>query len=496
MTSNEPFFGDLNPAPRRLMGPGPVEVDPRVLRAMSMPMLGQFDPQFTEYMNEVMTLYRQIFKTDNQWTLLVDGTARAGIETVLTSVIEPGDTVLVPIFGRFGHLLCEIANRCKAKVEFIETEWGTVFDPQQIEDAIKRVNPKLVAVVQGDTSTTMAQPLNEIGPLCQRHGVMVYTDTTASITGLDLRTDEWQIDAVSAACKSVCQVLPESHGAVSDRMAAMINKRKHVEQGIRPDDYEASDGLIIQSNYFDFSMLMDYWSEKRLNHHTEATSMLYAARECVDRLAEGLEERFVRHNIASEAVSGLEAMGLEVFGDQSNKMPNVTGVVIPSDVVGDAVRTDMLEQFSIEIGNRSARYGKIWRIGTMGYGCRKDNVLACLTASSMPTKTWARHRQALVSTPLECTRNTRERPGVPIHRLEPLQTTMRRRWWNALEFAVCQINDAQFVTTTPNRYLVKSSSRAFALQVQAKRRQSSTVAFRRRFRPDHQIENPRGCRGR
>ena len=384
MTSNEPFFGDLNPAPRRLMGPGPVEVDPRVLRAMSMPMLGQFDPQFTEYMNEVMTLYRQIFKTDNQWTLLVDGTARAGIETVLTSVIEPGDTVLVPIFGRFGHLLCEIANRCKAKVEFIETEWGTVFDPQQIEDAIKRVNPKLVAVVQGDTSTTMAQPLNEIGPLCQRHGVMVYTDTTASITGLDLRTDEWQIDAVSAGLQKCLSGPPGiAPVTVSDRMAAMINKRKHVEQGIRPDDYEASDGLIIQSNYFDFSMLMDYWSEKRLNHHTEATSMLYAARECARiALAEGLEERFVRHNIASEAVvSGLEAMGLEVFGDQSNKMPNVTGVVIPSDVVGDAVRTDMLEQFSIEIGTSfGPLHGKIWRIGTMGYGCRKDNVLACLTA--------------------------------------------------------------------------------------------------------------------
>ena len=166
-------------------------------------------------------------------------------------------------------------------------------------------------------------------------------------------------------------------------MAAMINKRKHVEQGIRPDDYEASDGLIIQSNYFDFSMLMDYWSEKRLNHHTEATSMLYAARECARiALTEGLEERFVRHNIASEAVvSGLEAMGLEVFGDQSNKMPNVTGVVIPSDVVGDAVRTDMLEQFSIEIGTSfGPLHGKIWRIGTMGYGCRKDNVLACLTA--------------------------------------------------------------------------------------------------------------------
>ena len=127
-------FEDLNPPACRLMGPGPVEVDPRVLNAMSMPMLGQFDPRFTEYMNEVMSLYRGIFQTRNQWTLLVDGTARAGIEAVMVSLLNPGDKVLVPVFGRFGHLLTEIAGRCRAEVVTIETEWGRVFDPQQIED--------------------------------------------------------------------------------------------------------------------------------------------------------------------------------------------------------------------------------------------------------------------------------------------------------------------------------------------------------------------------
>jgi (S)-ureidoglycine---glyoxylate transaminase len=382
MNGNSSLFGDLNPSPCRLMGPGPVEVDPRVLRAMSMPMLGQFDPQFTGYMNEVMALYRQVFRTDNQWTLLVDGTARAGIECVLTSVIEPGDKVLVPVFGRFGHLLCEIASRCGAKVISIETEWGSVFDPQVIEDAIKEHQPKLLAVVQGDTSTTMAQPLEELGAIAHRYGALMFTDSTASITGLDLRTDDWEIDAVSVGLQKCLSGPPGvAPLTVSDRLAEIVSQRKHIEQGIRPAGFEDAAGTIIQSNYFDLPMLMDYWSESRLNHHTEATSMLYAARECARiALDEGLEARFVRHQLHSKAlVSGLQAMGLNIFGDQQFKMPNVTGVEIPSDVVGDAVRNDLLQDFRIEIGTSfGPLHGKIWRIGTMGYGARKDNVLNCL----------------------------------------------------------------------------------------------------------------------
>ena len=277
---NNPFE-PLNPPPRRLMGPGPVDVDPRVLRAMSLPLLGQFDPRFTGYMNEVMALYRQVFRTANRWTLLVDGTARAGIEAVLVSVLEPGDRVLVPVFGRFGHLLCEIARRCRAEVVAIETEWGTEFDPQRIEDAVRRHRPKLVALVQGDTSTTMAQPLDAVGRICREHGALVYVDATASVAGMPLETDAWQLDAVSAGLQK-CLSGPPGIAPVTfnDRVEAIVRSRRHVEEGIRPDDYEAAPGGIIQSNYFDLSMLMDYWSESRLNHHTEATSMLYAAREC------------------------------------------------------------------------------------------------------------------------------------------------------------------------------------------------------------------------
>jgi (S)-ureidoglycine-glyoxylate aminotransferase len=383
MTENN-IFAELDPPPRLMMGPGPVNVHPRVLNALSMPLLGQFDPAFTEYMNEVMALYRQIFQTGNRQTFMIDGTARAGIETLMISVLEPGDKVLVPVFGRFGHLLTEIAERCQADVELIETEWGTVFDPGQIEEAVKRVRPKLVALCQGDTSTTVAQPLAEIGEICARYDAISYVDSTASIVGMDLPVDLWKLDAVSCGLQK-CLAGPPGIAPITfnDRVADLVNARKHIEKGIRPDDFKAAGGRMIASNYFDLSMLMDYWSETRLNHHTEATSMLYAARECARIvLQEGLRPTFDRHQLASDAmVAGLEATGLTVFGDQGHKMPNVTGVYIPDGVEGESIRSSMLNDFGIEIGTSfGPLHGKIWRIGAMGYNCQKHNILTCLNA--------------------------------------------------------------------------------------------------------------------
>jgi (S)-ureidoglycine-glyoxylate aminotransferase len=380
---NDPL-DELDPLPRLLMGPGPINVDPRVLRAMSAQLLGQFDPQFTRYMGDVMALYREVFQTQNRWTFLVDGTARAGIEAVLVSILAPGDHVLVPIFGRFGHLLVEIATRCGADVRTIEAEWGQVFTSSAIEAALKQHKPKLLATVQGDTSTTMAQPLAEIGDLCRKHGTLLYVDATASIGGMDLPVDAWQIDAVSVGLQK-CLAGPPGVAPItlSDRVADLIAARKHVEQGIRTAGDVATTAPRIQSNYFDLAMVMDYWSERRLNHHTEATSMLYAARECARiLLKEGLQAAFARHAAASHAMTaGLRAMGLKLFGDQAHKMPNVTGVVIPDGVDGEKVRGALLEDFGIEIGTSFGPLkGKIWRIGTMGYNCRKQNVLIVLNA--------------------------------------------------------------------------------------------------------------------
>ena len=382
---NNSVFEALEPEPRLLMGPGPVNVYPAVLHAMSLPMLGQFDPQFTGYMNEVMALYRQIYRTRNQWTLLVNGTARAGIEACLSSMISPGDRVLIPIFGRFGHLLTEIARRCQAEVINIETEWGTVFEPDQIANAIRNHQPRFVALVHGDTSTTMAQPLDEIGPLCREAGAVVYVDATATLGGMPIEVDEWCLDAVTAGLQKCLSGPPGcSPITINDRVAEIVNARKHVEVGIRPEGAVDADGPIVQSNYFDLAMLMDYWSPMRLNHHTEATSMLYAAHTCAQVvLREGLEAGFARHRTTSRALrAGLTAMGLELFGNERHRMDNVTGVFIPNALGdGEQVRAQLLEDFSIEIGTSFGPLrGKIWRIGTMGYVCRKANILRCLNA--------------------------------------------------------------------------------------------------------------------
>lgn len=372
----------IHPPQRLLMGPGPINADPRVLRAMSAPLVGQYDPAMTGYMNETMELYRQVFRTRNQATLLVDGTSRAGIEAALVSLIEPGDRVLVPIFGRFGHLLKEIAGRCGAEVHVREVEWGQVFTPSAIERAIAATRPKLLALVQGDTSTTMNQPLEEIGQICRRHGVLFYTDVTATLGGNVFEMDLWGLDAATSGLQK-CLAGPSGSSPVSlsPRAAEVVNGRRHVEAGIA--DGSAPVGTRIASNYFDLAMIMDYWGQARLNHHTEATSMLYAARECARLLAaEGIDNAVARHRLHGEAMlAGLRGMGLEVFGDVVHKMNNVVAVRIPDGVDGDAARTALLEDYGIEIGTSfGPLHGKVWRIGTMGYNARKDAVMLTLAA--------------------------------------------------------------------------------------------------------------------
>jgi (S)-ureidoglycine-glyoxylate aminotransferase len=365
------------------MGPGPINADPRVLRAMSAQLVGQYDPAMTGYMNETMELYRGVFRTANEQTLLIDGTSRAGIEAALVSLIEPGDRVLVPIFGRFGHLLREIAERCGAEVHVIEVPWGEVFAPEAIEAAIIEVQPALLAVVHGDTSTTVAQPLDELGAICAQHGVLFYTDVTASLAGNTIETDAWGIDAVTAGLQK-CLAGPSGSAPATFSAAAVerITARKSIEAGIR----EAGDAVIahpIRSNYFDLAMIFDYWGPKRLNHHTEATTMLYGARECARLLIdEGMENAVERHRLHGSAMlAGVHGLGLAVFGDLAHKMNNVVAVMIPDGVNGDAVRGELLNDFGIEIGTSfGPLHGRVWRIGTMGYNARRDTVLTTLAA--------------------------------------------------------------------------------------------------------------------
>lgn len=379
------LYEELDPAPRLLMGPGPVDLYPRVQRALSVPIQGQFDPQFTGYMNQTMALYRHVFRTANEWTFLIDGSARAGIEACLVSLLSPGDKLLVLMFGRFGHLLAEIGRRVGANVIELETEWGTVFDADRIEAAVKQHRPKVVATCQGDTSTTMLQPLAGIGPICRHHDALLYVDCTASLAGNVFHTDAWQIDIASAGLQKCLSGPPGSAPVtLNERAATAINHRKHVEAGIKTPDIVEGNGPIIRSNYFDLAMLMDYWGPKRLNHHTEAASMLYAARECARVvLEEGIDDGIARHVAASAALrAGLEAMGLVLYGDAGHRMANVTGIHIPEEIKdGERVRAQLLNDFGIEIGTSfGPLVGKIWRIGTMGHVARKTNVLRCLAS--------------------------------------------------------------------------------------------------------------------
>lgn len=378
------LFGEIDPPQRLLMGPGPVNAHPRVLRAMSADLLGQFDPEMTGYMNQVMALYRPIFGTQNHWTMLIDGTARAAIEAALISLTTPGETVLVVNFGRFGLLLTEILARIGANVEVAEAPWGEVVPLDAIANAIARTSPKVVATIHGDTSTTMAQPLDGLGDLAHAAGAMLYVDATATLSGMEVASDRWGADIVTSGLQK-CLGGPSGSApiTISDRAAAHITARRHVERGIRRADIADGTGTRIGSNYFDLAMIMDYWSDKRLNHHTEATTMLYGARECARiALAEGLQARFARHAAAGRAMSaGLRALGLTLFGDDAHRMTNVTGAWIPEGVDGERVRVMMRDVFEIEIGTAFGPLtGKIWRFGAMGYNAMRHKVLLTLGA--------------------------------------------------------------------------------------------------------------------
>lgn len=374
-------LGPIAPPPRLLMGPGPATADPRVLRAMSAQLVGQFDPAMTRTMDETMALYRQVFATTNEHTFLVDGTSRAGIEAALVSLLEPGDRVLVPVFGRFGHLLVEIAERCRAEVHTVEAPWGEVVEAEAVEEAVRRVRPRLLAVVQGDTSTTMLQPLAGIGEVCRAHDVLLYCDATASLGGNPFETDAWGVDAATAGLQK-CLGGPSGSAPVtlSPTAVGVIEARKHVEAGIRdPDDLAR--GTRIASNYLDLAQVMDYWGPRRLNHHTEATTMLYGARECARLLVEeGVEQAVARHRLHGAAMlAGVRGMGLEVFGDVTHKMSNVVAVHVPPGVDADGARAAMLADFGIEIGTSfGPLHGRVWRIGTMGHNARTDAVLTTL----------------------------------------------------------------------------------------------------------------------
>jgi (S)-ureidoglycine-glyoxylate aminotransferase len=357
--------GDLLPGPRVLLGPGPATADPRVLRAMATPLLGQFDPEFTQIMNEVVELTRLAFRTTNARTFPVPGTGRAGLEAALVSLIEPGDRVVVVEHGRFGLLLIEIAERCGAEVVAVRGEWGRPIEPVAVEAALKAGRTKLVAIVHGETSTGILQPLEEIAALAHAHGALLVADCVVTLGGSEVAVDRWGIDVAIAGTQK-CLSCPSGLAPVTynARAEAVIRGRR----------------TRVRSNYLDLGQLADYWGPARFNHHTAPTSMVYGLREALRAVHdEGFEARFARHRLHGEALrAGLDAMGLSLFGKEppEHRLPFLTPVVVPDGVDELRVRRRLVEDFGVEIGAAfGPLQGKIWRIGTMGYSAQQQFVL-------------------------------------------------------------------------------------------------------------------------
>jgi (S)-ureidoglycine-glyoxylate aminotransferase len=337
---------------------------------MGTPLLGQFDPEFTVIMSDVMALCRFAFQTDNAKTFPVSGTGRAGLEAAMASLIEPGDRVVVGECGNFGLLLVEIAERCGAEVVPVRAEWGRVIEPEALERALQGGRTKLVALIHGETSTGVLQPLQEIAELVHRYEALLLVDAVVTLGGCEVAVDRWGLDIAVAATQK-CLSCPSGLAPLTfnARTAAVLESR-HSK---------------IHSNYLDLTQLCRYWSTDRFNHHTAPTAMVYGLREALRALqAEGLEPRFGRHRLHSGALrAGLAALGLQLFGEEpcAHRLPMLTPVMIPEGIDDFRVRQLLLHDFGIEIGAAfGPLLGRVWRIGTMGYSATRPNVLLCLAA--------------------------------------------------------------------------------------------------------------------
>ncbi len=351
------------------MGPGPSNVDPRVLRAMVHQPIGHLDPDFLAIMDEVREGLRRLFRTRNGLTFPVSGTGSAGMEACLANLIEDGDKVLVFVKGYFGNRMAQMAERLGAEVVVVEQEWGKAFDPDDACDAIRQHKPKIVALVHAETSTGVLQPVEEIAKCARECDAIVVLDTVTSLGGVPVLIDEWGID-VSHSASQKCIGAPPGLAPVTfnSRAIEVLKSRK------RP----------CRSWYFDALLVQSYWGEDRAYHHTAPINMVFALREALRLIEEeGLENRWERHRINGLALAaGLEAMGLTLLvNEPEHRLPVLTTVLVPEGVDEARVRSRLLNEFHLEIGaGLGPLKGRIWRFGLMGYSSQKRNVFLAISA--------------------------------------------------------------------------------------------------------------------
>lgn len=360
--------GQLNPSPRLLLGPGPSDAHPRVLSAMTTPLLGHLDPQFITIMADTQGMLRQALRTRNPLTFPVSATGMAGMETCLVNLIEPGDPVVICRKGFFGVRLVEVAQRTGAEVTVLDQAWGDVFDLDRIRDTLKQVRPRILAIVHAETSTGAWQPIEELGKLCHEYDTLLVVDAVTSLACIPLEIDQWEIDAVYSCSQKGLSCPPGmSPVSFSERAVERIQNRR----------------TPVQSWYLDVTTIMKYWGQDRAYHHTAPITMVYALREGLRLvLEEGLEARWQRHIRNHQAMkAGLEALGLKYSAVEGHRLPQLNAVYIPEGVDDLKARHLLLRDFGIEIGGGLGDFkGKVWRIGLMGHNSRPDVVYVALSA--------------------------------------------------------------------------------------------------------------------
>jgi alanine-glyoxylate transaminase/serine-glyoxylate transaminase/serine-pyruvate transaminase len=361
----------FHPPVRTLMGPGPSDVNPRILEAMSRPTIGHLDPVFVDMMDEMKGMLRTAFQTKNELTMPVSAPGSAGMETCFVNLVEPGDKVIVCQNGVFGGRMKENVERCGGTAVMVEDTWGVAVDPDKVETALK-ANPdaKILAFVHAETSTGAISDAKTLSALAHEHDCLVIADTVTSLGGSPLLVDEWQLDAVYSGTQKCLSCVPGlSPVTFSKRAVEVATTRK----------------TRVQSWFMDLNLVLGYWGGggKRAYHHTAPINTLYALHEAlVILLEEGIENSWARHQKNHEALrAGFEAMGLQFVVPKDQRLPQLNAVSVPEGVNEAAVRGMLLKEYNLEIGaGLGAMAGKIWRIGLMGFASNPTNVLFCLGA--------------------------------------------------------------------------------------------------------------------
>lgn len=361
----------FQPPQRILMGPGPSDVHPRVLAALSRPTVGHLDPAFSDMMEQVKGMLRQVFRTANPLTFPISGPGMTGMESCFVNLVEPGDKVIVCRNGVFGDRMQDIAGRCGAEVTVLDDPWGTPADPQKLEDALKAApGTKVVACVHAETSTGVRSDVATLCRLASDHGALSIVDTVTSLAGIPVEVDAWGADAVYSGTQK-CLSCPPGLSPVtfSPRAAEAVKARK----------------TPVQSWFLDLGLVMGYWEGggKRAYHHTAPVNALYGLHEALLMLLEeGLEASWARHAALHDKLkAGMADLGLSFLVAEDHRLPQLNTVNVPERVDEAAVRKHALDAYGLEIGaGLGALAGKVWRIGLMGQSACDRNVALCLTA--------------------------------------------------------------------------------------------------------------------